>query len=54
MEKLYVTHISSRGSSLRITLLKKIIDGIAPDLDDIITFLKNDGEDVIRILEFKE
>ena len=41
MKVLDVTHISSRGSSFRITLPKKIIKKLGLNEDDIITFYED-------------
>lgn len=48
MKILDVTHISSGGSSFRITLPKKIIEKLGLDPDDIVTFIEKEGEVVLR------
>lgn len=52
MEKkklLDVTHISSRGSSFRITLPKKIIQRLNLKEDDILAFYEDDGVKIDKI-----
>lgn len=44
-----VTHISSRGSSFRITLPKKIINRLNLSEDDIIAFYEDDGVKLDKI-----
>lgn len=44
-----VTHISSRGSSFRITLPKKIINRLNLKDDDIIAFYEDDGVKIDKI-----
>lgn len=44
-----VTHISSRGSSFRITLPKKIISRLNLTEDDIIAFYEDDGVKLDKI-----
>jgi bifunctional DNA-binding transcriptional regulator/antitoxin component of YhaV-PrlF toxin-antitoxin module len=44
-----VTHISSRGSSFRITLPKKIISRLNLSEDDIIAFYEEDGVKLDKI-----
>lgn len=44
-----VTHISSRGSSFRITLPKKIINRLNLSEDDIIAFYEEDGVKLDKI-----
>ncbi len=51
MKILDTTHISSRGSSFRITLSKKVINKMDLKEDDIITFVEKDGEVVLRKME---
>ena len=50
MKVLDVTHISSRGSSFRITLPKKIIKKMDLKEDDIITFIEDQGRVYIEAL----
>lgn len=54
MKVLDVTHISSRGSSFRITLPKKIIKKMDLKEDDIIMFVEKDGEVVLRKMKMEE
>ena len=49
MKVLDVTHTSSRGSSFRITLPKKIIKKMELKGDEIITFVERDGEICLNI-----
>lgn len=51
MKVLDVTHISSRGSSFRITLPKKIIKKMDLKEDDIITFIEDGGRIYIEPLK---
>jgi len=44
-----VTHISSRGSSFRITLPKKIVKRLNLKEDDIIAFYDDDGVKIDKI-----
>ena len=44
-----VTHISSRGSSFRITLPKRIINRLNLKDDDIIAFYEDDGVKIDKI-----
>ena len=54
MKIIDVTHISSRGSSFRITLPRKIIKKMDLNKDDIITFVEKDGEVVLRKIEMEK
>ena len=51
MKVLDVTHISSRGSSFRITLPKKVIKKLGLAEDDIITFIEDGGRIYIEPLK---
>ena len=51
MKILDVTHISSRGSSFRITLPKKVIKKLGLAEDDIITFIEDGGRIYIEPLK---
>jgi len=53
-ELIEVSHVSKRGSSLRITLPKKIIERLDLDPDDIVTFIEKDVEVILRKMELKE
>lgn len=44
-----VTHISSRGSSYRITLPKRVISRLNLKDDDIIAFYEDDGVKIDKI-----
>ncbi|MCL5782990.1 MAG: AbrB/MazE/SpoVT family DNA-binding domain-containing protein [Candidatus Thermoplasmatota archaeon] len=44
-----VTHISSRGSSFRITLPRRIINRLNLTEDDIIAFYDDDGVKIDKI-----
>lgn len=44
-----VTHISSRGSSFRITLPKRVINRLDLKDDDIIAFYEDDGVKIDKI-----
>ena len=48
MKILDVTHISSRGTSFRITLPRKVIAKMGLNKDDIITFVEKDGGIALR------
>ena len=54
MKIIDVTHISSRGSSFRITLPRKVIAKMELNKDDIITFVEKDGEVVLRKIKTEE
>ena len=54
MKIIDVTHISSRGSSFRITLPRKIIKRLEINEDDIITFVEKDGEVVLRKMKVEQ
>ena len=54
MKVIDVSHISSRGSSFRITLPRKVIAKMGLDKDDIITFAEKDGEVVLRKIKTEE
>ena len=47
-------HISSRGSSFRITLPVKIIKKLGLNPDDLIVYGENDGEIVLRKMKMEE
>lgn len=52
MEKkklLDVTHISSRGTSYRITLPKKIVEKLGLKADDIVAFYEDDGVKIDKL-----
>lgn len=53
MKVLDVTHISSRGSSFRITLPKKVIKKLGLTEDDIITFVEDDRRIYIESLKLE-
>lgn len=44
-----VAHISSRGSSFRITLPKRVIHRLDLNEDDIIAFYEDDGVKIDKI-----
>ncbi|MCL4335847.1 MAG: AbrB/MazE/SpoVT family DNA-binding domain-containing protein [Candidatus Thermoplasmatota archaeon] len=44
-----VTHISSRGSSFRITLPRRVINRLNLTEDDIIAFYDDDGVKIDKI-----
>lgn len=46
-----VTHVSKRGSSLRMTLPKKVQEKIGVKEEDIIGFYEEDGKIVLKKLE---
>ena len=46
---LEVAHISSRGSSFRITLPRKIVERLGLQADDIIAFYEDDGIKIDKI-----
>lgn len=54
MRILDVTHISSRGSSFRITLPKKVIKKLNLNPDDLIIFGEIDGEVVLRKMKTED
>ncbi len=54
MRILDVSHISSRRSSFRITLPKKVIKKMDLKEDDIVTFVEKDGEVVLRKMKIEE
>ena len=54
MKIIDISHISSRGSSFRITLPRKIIKRLGINEDDLITFVEKDGEVVLRKMEMEE
>ena len=54
MKVIDVSHISSRGSSFRITLPRKVIAKMGLDKDDIVTFVEKDGEIVLRKIKSEE
>ena len=54
MKIIDISHISSRGSSFRITLPRKIIKKMDLNKDDIITFVEKDGEVVLRKIEMEK
>ncbi|MFG1519048.1 MAG: AbrB/MazE/SpoVT family DNA-binding domain-containing protein [Thermoplasmataceae archaeon] len=45
-----VAHVSSKGSSYRITLPKKIIQRLNLSPDDIIAFLDDDGIKIDKLI----
>lgn len=46
-----VSHVSKRGTSLRITLPKAISSKLGANSNDIIAFYDEDGKIIIRKLE---
>ena len=54
MKIIDISHISSRGSSFRITLPRKIIKRLGINEDDLITFVEKDGEVVLRKMEMEK
>ncbi|PYB68765.1 transcriptional regulator [Thermoplasma sp. Kam2015] len=46
-----VSHVSSRGSSLRITIPKKVIQKLDIKPEDIIGFFEDDGKVTIEKIE---
>lgn len=52
MEKIIdVTHVSSRGTSLRITIPKKVQERLGIKGEDILVFMENQDKVVIKKLE---
>ena len=54
MRILDVSHISSRGSSFRITLPSKIIKKFGLMPDDLIVYGEKDGEIVLRKMKMED
>ncbi len=54
MRILDVSHISSRGSSYRITLPLKVVKKLGLNPDDIVVFGEQDGEVVVRTIRVEE
>lgn len=46
-----VTHVSKRGSSLRMTLPKKVQTKLAVNEEDIMGFYEEDGKIVLKKME---